>query len=179
MAIIGIQTDRQNPPYTLDDFCFWIPKMSNFMHTEEGLKYFNKLYPMMNNKIYYSIFGTDWEYAMSLGIAHYLTLIGRQMSRPTGSTLADAAAGDAPVGILTSVGVGGFSKSYDYGSIIKNDEDEALFWNQTPYGVSFYALMKTKSIASIFVVTDGNPYLNQVDDKDNGKIPENFPWTRF
>lgn len=161
MAIIGIETDRQNPSYTIDDFCFWIPKMSNFMHTDDGAKYFNKLYPMLDRKIFYSIFGTDWEYAISLAIAHYLTLIGNQLSRPSGSTLAEATQGGAIQGVLSSMSVGGFSKSYDFGLTIKSGEDEALFWNQTSYGISFYALMKTKAIASIFVVVNGNPYEEQ------------------
>lgn len=179
MAIIGIQTDKRNPPYTVDDFCFWIPKMAKFIKTEEGIKYFNKLYPMLDRKIFYSIFGTDWEYAMSLGIAHYLTLIGQQMSRPASSSLAEAAGGAPVNGILTSVSVGGFSKSYEYSSVMKNGEDEAMFWNQTAYGVSFYALMKTKSMASIFVVTDGNPYLNEINEDNNQRTPEDFPWSKI
>ena len=36
MAIVGTYTDKQNPEYTIDDFCFWIPKMAKFMKTEEG-----------------------------------------------------------------------------------------------------------------------------------------------
>ena len=169
MSIIGIDIDRTNPSYTIDDYCFWIPKMEKFMQTEEGEKYFNKLYPMLNNKIFYSIFGTDWEYAISLGIAHYLTLIGSQKSRPVGSSLEEAAGGGASVtGVLTGMSVGGFSKSYDYSLTIKSQEDEALFWNQTQYGVQFYALLKQKAQPSIFVVTNGNAYNNKInDDKDN------------
>lgn len=179
MAIIGIQTDKQNPPYTVDDFCFWIPQYSKYMHTEDGIKYFNKLYPMLNNKIFYSIFGTDWEYAMSLGIAHYLTLIGRQLSRPVGKTLGEIANDTSINGVLTSMSVGGFSKSYDYGSVMKSGEDEAMFWNQTPYGISFYALMKSKAIPSIFVVTNGNPYENKVNDNENEGVHFHFPWSKM
>lgn len=175
MAIIGLQTDRRNPDYTIDDFCFWIPKMSKFMHTEEGVKYFNKLYPIANNKIFYSIFGTDWEYAMSLVIAHYLTLIGKQMSRPNGSSLAEATGDNGVNGVLTSMSVGSFSKSYDYGSVLSSNDTDALFWNQTSYGVSFYAIYKTKSQPSMFVVTDGNPYLNQINDNTNGIVPPHIP----
>lgn len=158
MAIIGIDLDKTNPTYTIDDFVMWIPKMKGFMQTEEGIKYFNKLYPMANNKVFASVFGTDWEYAMSLVIAHYLTLIGKDMSRPVGSTLADVANNSSPQGVLTGMSVGGFSKSYDFGSIVKSGTDEAMFWNQTPYGISFYSLMKSKYLPSIFVVTNGNPY---------------------
>ena len=163
MAIIGIETDRKNPEFTIDDFCFWIPKMAKFMHTDEGLKYFNKLYPIANNKVFYSVFLSDWEYAMSLVIAHYATLIGKQVSRPTGDTLEDATNGSEVQGVLTSVSVGGFSKSYDFNSIISSQTEEAMFWNQTAYGISFYSLMKSKNLPHILVVTNGNPY----DDNKN------------
>lgn len=158
MAIVGTYTNRENPEFTIEDFCFWIPKMDKFMHTDEGVKFFNKLYPIANNKVFYSVFLSDWEYAMSLVIAHYTTLIGKQMSRPTGDTLADAAGGADIQGVLTNMSVGGFSKSYDFGSIIKSGTDEAMFWNQTAYGVSFYSLMKSKNLPHILVVTNGNPY---------------------
>lgn len=177
MAIIGIDTDTQNPSYTIDDFCFWIPKMSKFMKTEEGLRFFNKLYPIANAKVFKSVFGTDWEYAISLVIAHYVVLVGNQMSRPVGSSLAEAASNPAPQGVLTSMNVGGFSKTYDFGAILKSNTDEAMFWNQTSYGTSFYALMKSKSLPSIFVITDGNPYENQINDNSGSSYDEWLsPW---
>ena len=173
MAIVGTYTNKENPEFTIDDFCFWMPKMAKFMKTEEGVRYFNKLYPIANNKVFKSVFGSDWEYAMSLVIAHYATLIGRQMSRPTGDTLADACQGGEVQGVLTNVSVGGFSKSYDFGSIVKSDTEEAMFWNQTPYGISFYSLMKTKNLPTIMVVTNGNPY------EDRRSNPCKKPWELF
>lgn len=158
MALIGIDTNRNNPSYTIDDFTFWIPRFSQFMKTEEGLRYFNKLYPIANNKIFYSIYGTDWEYAMSLCIAHYMYLISSSETRPTGNSLAEASGnGGTITGVLTSVSVGGFSKSYDYGKTMV-DSEEAMFWNQSSYGASLMALYKQKAVASILVVTNGNPY---------------------
>lgn len=167
MAIIGIETDRQNPTYTIDDYIYWIPEMEQYMRTKDGTKDFNKLYPMANERIYYSIFGVEWEMAMSYCIAHYLVLRGSGLSRPRGSTLESATGSvGAVTGVITGMSVGGFSKNYDYSLTIKG-EDEALFWNQTQYGVKLYALMKTKSVASIFVVTNGNPYENKIDDNHN------------
>ena len=48
--------------------------------------------------------------------------------------------------------VGGFSKAYDIDKTMSSD-DEAKFWNQTSYGAALWALLKTKNVASIFVVT--------------------------
>jgi len=154
MALIGVTINKENPEYTKADFTFWMPQFANFMSTEEGQRYFDKLYPMANNKIFYSIFGTDWELAMSYCIAHYATLISQQQQTPSGDSLASIAGGGATKGVIASATIGGFSKSYDLTKTMLDSAD-ALFWNQTSYGTSLMALLKTKAIPSIFVVTSG------------------------
>lgn len=152
MAIIGIQLDRENPSFTKEDFCFWMPQYSKFMNTSDGNKYFNKIYDLVNNKIFKSIFGSDWELAMSYAIAHYLTLISNQVQSPSGSTLSEIAGGGTTKGVLSSMTVGSFNKTYDIDKTMLS-ENEALFWNQTSYGASLMALLKTKAVPSILVVT--------------------------
>ena len=154
MAIIGIQLNRENPEFTSDDFIFWMPQYSKFIATVEGQKYFNKIYTLVNNKIFYSIFGSDWELAMSYAIAHYFTLIANQMQAPSGDTL-QGIAGGATHGVLSSMTVGSFSKTYDLDKSMLT-EDEAMFWNQTSFGAALMALLKTKAVPSILVVTS-NP----------------------
>ena len=154
MAIIGIQIDRENPAFTASDFTVWMPQFSAYVATEQGTALFNKLYTICNNKIFYSIFGSDWELAMSYAIAHYLTLIANQMQAPSGNTL-QGIAGGATHGVLSSMSVGSFSKSYDLSKSMLS-EDEAMFWNQTSYGAALMALLKTKAVPSILVVTS-NP----------------------
>ena len=154
MAVIGIQIDKKNPEFTKCDFTFWMPQYTKFMNTTEGEKYFEKLYSLCNNKIFKSIFGSDWELAMSYGIAHYLTLISNQEQSPSGDTLQGIAGGGSIKGVLSSASVGGFSKTYDIDKTILS-EDEALFWNQTSYGAALMALLKTKAVSSIMVVTSG------------------------
>ena len=155
MALIGIQLNRKNPSFTVDDFTFWMPQYTKFMATEQGQKYFDKLYEIANNKVFKSIFGTDWELAMSYCIAHYLTIIANRMGAPAGDTLEGIAGGGATQGVLSSASVGGFSKSYDIDKTISQD-DEDKFWNQTSYGAALMALLKTKAVPSILVVTS-NP----------------------
>lgn len=154
MAIIGIQLDRSNPPFTIEDFVFWMPQYSKYMQTEAGQKHFDKLSSLVTKKIFKSIFGSDWELAMSYGIAHYLTLIANQMQAPSGSTLAGIAGG-ATHGVLSSATVGSFNKTYDLDKTMVS-ENEALFWNQTSFGANLMALLKTKAVPSILVVTS-NP----------------------
>ena len=152
MAIIGILTDRENPEFTIEDFTFWMPQFKNFMATPDGQRYFNKLYPIANNKIFYSIFGSDWEVAMCYCIAHYVTLIGQQEQTPAGDTLSEIAGGGAIKGVIQSATIGQFSKTYDLTKTML-DSQEALFWNQTSYGAQLMALYKTKAVPSILVVT--------------------------
>lgn len=154
MAIIGIQLDRTNPPFTAEDFVFWMPQFANFIQTEQGQTYFTKIYTLVNNKIFKSIFGSDWELAMSYAIAHYLMLIAQQMQAPSGSDL-QGISGGATHGVLSSMSIGEFSKSYELDKTMVQD-DEALFWNQTSFGAALMALLKTKAVPSIMVVTS-NP----------------------
>lgn len=153
MAIIGIQTDRHNPAFTASDFTFWMPQYTSFIATQDGQNYFNKIYNVVNQKIFKSIFGADWELAMSYAIAHYLTLIANQMQAPSGATL-QGIAGGATHGVLSDMTIGSFSKSYELGMTMV-EEDESKFWNQTSYGAALMALLKTKAVASIMVVTSG------------------------
>lgn len=152
MAIIGINIDKHNPEFTKADFLFWMPQFTNFMNTTDGERYFDKLYTLANNKIFHSIFGSDWELAMSYCIAHYATLIAQQEQAPSGDTLQGIVGGGTTKGVLQSASVGGFSKSYDLGKTML-DSQEALFWNQTSYGSALMALLKTKAVPSIMVVT--------------------------
>lgn len=155
MAIIGITTDRTNPPFTIADFTFWMPQFKKYMLTEDGQTAFANLYEIANSKIFKSIFGSDWKLAMSLCIAHYLTLISNQLQAPAGDTLETIAGGGALHGVISSASVGGFSKSFDLGYSV-SQEKEALFWNQTSYGAELWSLLSTKPVASILVVTS-NP----------------------
>lgn len=155
MALIGIQIDRKNPAFTIQDFTFWMPQYKKYCETSDGQSAFENLYEIANNKIFKSIYGTDWKYAMSLCIAHYLTLIANQLQAPAGDTLAGIAGGGVTRGVLSSASVGAFSKSYDINKTM-SEEQEAMFWNQTQYGASLWALLKTKPIPSIMVITS-NP----------------------
>ena len=161
MALFGTITNKENPEFTIKDFCFWMPQFKNYMETDDGQTAFNNIYEVANKKIYESIYGVDWKLAMSYCIAHYLTLIAQQEQAPSGDTLASIAGGGVTRGVLSSAGVGSFNKTYDLNKTM-SDAEEAMFWNQTSYGTSLMALLKTKPIASIMVVVnDPTPPLGQ------------------
>ena len=151
--IFGITLDRKNPEFKKADLAFWMPKLSAFLNTEAGETAFQNLYEIANNKIFYSIWGSDWKYAMSLCISHYLTLIAKQgVNGNVGDDLASVATLDTYAGILSSMTVGSFSKSFDLAKTMI-DSDDAKWWNLTSAGAQLMALFKTKAAPSIFVVT--------------------------
>ena len=162
MAIVGITLDRKNPSFTADDFTFWMPQFTKYIATAEGQK------TLVNDRIFYSIFGADWELAMSYAIAHYLTLIGQQQQAPSGPTLGEIAGGGVTKGVLAQANIGEFGKTYDLSKTML-DTPDAMFWNQTSYGSSLMTLLKTKAIPSIFVVTSNpipdDPYQRFMKDK--------------
>lgn len=148
MAIIGLNLNRINPEFEFDDFIFWMPHFQNVLSQSD----FEKIKAIANNKIFKSIWGTDWEYAMSLCIAHYLELRAANFRVPASKSYTNLGGGQNFKGVITSMSVGDFSKSLDIGNNVLNSE-EAYFWNQTSYGASLMALYKTKAVPSIFVVS--------------------------
>lgn len=155
MSILGLYQNTCNPQYTIEDFVFWMRSFKNYMSTSDGVITFNKLYKIANSKIFYSIFGTDWEQAMSLCIAHYMYLIAANNQAPSGSDLSSIVGGGAVKGVITSASIGDFSKTFDVGLTVV-DSLETKFWNQSSYGQQLVALYKTKGIPSVFVVTSDN-----------------------
>lgn len=154
MPIYGISLDKTNPKFQLKDFLIWMPQFRKILAEDDGLYLFEKIHDIANNKIFYSIFGTDWELAMSYCIAHYLTLISEQYKVPVASSLEELQGGQNFKGVLSSATVGGFSKSLDFQYTLDNDANSS-FWNQTAYGASLMSIYKTKAVPSIFVVTEG------------------------
>lgn len=151
--IFGISLDRKNPAYTKQDMLLWMPKLRPFLETEDGDAIFNMLYEVANEQIFYSIWGSKWKYAMALCIAHYLILIAKNgVNGNVGDDLASVASLDTYPGILSSMTVGSFSKSYDL-TKTTIDTDDAKWWNLTSPGAQLMAMFKTTAAPSIFVVT--------------------------
>lgn len=149
---VAFPSCKDNPKFTIDDFTFWIPDYESYCKTQDGIKMFNKLKRLANSKILYSVFGTDWEMAMSLCIAHYATIIGKQKQLPAGQTLAEASSRGGSTGVLTGMTLGNFGKTYDLERSM-SDSTDARFWNQTKYGQQLYNLFESKGVFTILVVT--------------------------
>lgn len=166
MPVIGTYLDRKNPEYTLQDFLFWMPDFSTITTIDTT---FNNLYPIANDKVFHSIFGSDWKYAMALCIAHYATILGRRErnKKPGAKSLADLAGGGPNVnGIMSSASVGSFTKTYDLDRSLMSGDDK-MWWNTTDYGAELMRLLGTKAMPSIFVaITHPIPGSGNYEDDD-------------
>lgn len=154
MAIIGTYTNKTNPQFTTAEFTVWFPQFKQFLLTQDGQATWNVVYPMANDMIFKSLYGPTWSRAISLMIAHLMTLIAQQQQVPSGDTLESIAGLGDTRGVMSSANVGGFSVSYDINKTM-SEEEEAKWYNLTSFGAELYALMKTRHIATIFVVTSG------------------------
>ena len=152
MAIVGTFTDKTNPEFTIAMFTVWFPQFKNFLQTQDGQAMWDVIYPVANEMIFKSIYGPIWSRAIALMIAHLMTLIALQEEPPAGDTLASIAGLGNTAGVMSSAHVGGFSVQYELSKTM-SEEEEAKWYNLTKFGAELYALMKTRHIATIFVVT--------------------------
>ena len=152
MALIGLQTDTHNPEYTIQQFLIWQPQFKAFFESPDGQAYWDELYPIANSSIFKSIWGNKWSLAMSYMIAHLLTLIAINMQAPAGDDLASIAGLKATQGVISSASVGSFQVTYEIDKTMC-EGDEAKWYNLTKFGAMLYALMKTRHLPAIFVVT--------------------------
>lgn len=137
-----------NPAFTIEQFTVYIPEMAWFLATEKGIQMFNTYKPIADQKVYHIAWGPEWEYGMSLCIAHYIKLwaVGASQSdNGRDTTMTGLASLGQPRGMITSLSVGGVSKSYDFTNTVVAKGADSAFWNRTDYGQLFYALLFVKT----------------------------------
>ena len=150
MPVFGLPRNTKNPEFKDVIFNMWCPEFKKYLENPENkAKYEYLKTEFANKRIKKAIFGSDWEYAMSMCIAFYLTLIVKAENAGTPS-LSRLAENSNPVGRVDSYSVGSLSKQMNFDSIMLTTE-EALFWNQNKYGVSLFACAKNHGTLSMAV----------------------------
>ena len=99
-----------------------------------------------DQKIIKTIWNSDWEYAMSLCIAHYIATVNRETQRSFG--LDDIAKDSAPRGLVT---IDIDKKRVEYKNIMLS-RAESMFWQSTEYGRILTTLLSTKAVLTMIVV---------------------------
>lgn len=155
MPVYKTNPRRTNPTFTKTSFLVFMPQFTNFLATTNGARVFDEFKPIVNQKVLEGAWGPEWKYGMSLALAHYIVIWARtaKIDKTIGSSLSGVASMGNQDGLLTSWTVGEVSKSYDHSKTMLEGPD-AAFWNQTPFGRTFYTLWKQhQPNDSIFVVT--------------------------
>lgn len=98
-----------------------------------------------DQKILESIWNTEWKYAMSLCIGHYLAIVNRETQRSFG--LGDVAKTTDPKGVTT---VNIDKKRVEYKNVMLTTA-ESKFWQSTEYGRILITLLSTKTVLTMIV----------------------------
>lgn len=146
MAVFKTGVRRKNPTFTKPAFLIYFPTFEQFLATQQGSRIFDEYKSIANSKVFEAAWGPEWKYGMSLMIAHYLVIWARtaKADKSLGNTLSGIASMGGSDGVLTSWSVGEVSKSYDHSGTMLQDGSNSAFWNQTPFGRTFYPLWKEK-----------------------------------
>lgn len=103
-----------------------------------------------DNKIIQTIWNSDWEYGMSLCIAHYIATVNRESEVSYG--LGDIAKDSGPRGIESvNKAKGEFQTKYDFKNIMLS-HNESKFWQSTEFGRILITLLYTKAVPTMIVV---------------------------
>lgn len=149
--------NRTNPDtYTKEIFYIYMPSMQQFVETADGTAVFNEYFKIANARCFHSIWGDEWEEAMSLLIAHFLSLWAERAAAAASSmakTISGIAGMGRPRGVETSISAGELSKSYDYSLTTLETTKDNAFYNRTIFGQEYYARLVHKRSISIAVVT--------------------------
>lgn len=150
MPVFGLPKNTRNPEFKDVIFSMWCPEFKAYLEKPENkAKYEYIKNNLANKRIKKAMFGSDWEYAMSMCIAFYLALMveAENAGSPSLSRLAE---NSNPKGLVNSYTVGSLSKSMDFEKIMLTSE-EAMFWNQNKYGVKLFACAKNHGTLTMAV----------------------------
>lgn len=140
----GLPILTQNPEFSKATFSVYCPKLKEWVNDVNNHDAYNKFYELCNNKINYGFYGDDWEYALSLAIAHYICITDIDYVQAIG---ADPVVG----GVMSSRSVDGISYSYDVNRT-SIDHDAYKFWARTGYGNQLINLAESIGRVGVLIV---------------------------
>lgn len=154
--VIKPSMKRNNPPFTKDMFKVYMFSMGEFVDTPQGEAVFLEYVKIANGRCFKSVWGDEWPEAMSLLIAHFLTLWADRAAmadRSLAKTISGIAMMGRPQGVMTSLSAGELSKSFDFGLTTLPTDKENAFYNKTTFGQDYYARLMQKRSITMAVVT--------------------------
>lgn len=144
MIIHGIPPAGTNPVFNRSKFYTYCPKLKEWVADPQNNTAYKEFVKICNSKISYAYYADDWDYAMSLAIAHYICITNPDYVQAIG---ADTTVG----GVMSSRSVGGVSYTYDLDKTM-NDNQAYKFWQRTGYGNQLINLSASKGWIGILVL---------------------------
>ena len=143
----NFQGDSSNPSYTVEEFLEIYPQFTGKIPSAVMQYYIS----MGNSCLSYRMYGDQWSMAMSLYIAHFLTLYLQSTNGLTADSPASQVINSSMAyGLTASKSAGDLSKSYDYGSI-NDDLNGWAAWKLTIFGQQFASIAKLVGKAGSFI----------------------------
>lgn len=133
----GVFTEK-NPLFDIQKFYDFFPNFSDF---EPNL--LNEYKKIATAYINIGYFPNNWEYAVSLYLAHLCTIFN-QMVAPEVEEGQPAGGSGTEIGIISSKSAGDVSVSYDLSTV--NSIEGYEFLKQTKYGIMLIGLIKQSGI---------------------------------
>lgn len=147
--------------YTTEMFCEDFPQFTKTLSSEEEggksitvclvpEKMLHTFISQANDSILPSRWGSMWQYAAGLYVAHFAALYLKTYS--TGSDNAAQAAGRADqTGVVKSASMGDTSISYDNSAVTAGSEKWGA-WNATQYGSQLTTMARMVGMGGMFVI---------------------------
>lgn len=143
--VIGLsEIGTSAPELTADTFKKFIPALADYIEIGNNMETFLMYRDICANSLQYAYWSDMYLYAMSLAVAHYITISDPDSAHHVGP---DATAG----GVMTSRSIGGVSYNYDTSKTMK-DNNAYMFWNRTGYGQTLVALSLSRGFVPFIVV---------------------------
>lgn len=144
LAEVGVSA----PELTADTFKKFVPALADYIEMGNNMDTFLMFRDICKNSLQYAFWTDQYLYAMSLAVAHYLTISNLDSANHVGS---DATAG----GVMSSRSVQGISYSYETSKTMK-ENNAYMFWNRTGYGQTLVALSLSRGFVPFIVVQPGD-----------------------
>lgn len=142
--IYGLPSNQPNPnTFTKEKFVALIPRYKTFVEGD-GSALYDMFFEIANQKILFNVWNSDWEFAMSYCISHYLDITNRETQKSFG--LDDIALDSGPKGIVVEMDKTKYSLSET-----TLEHRYSKFWNLTHYGRTLILLLETKGIPTMLV----------------------------
>ncbi len=139
----GLVPPATDTAFDAATFSIYCPLLKEWAYDENNAAAFAKFVNICGQKISYNYYLEDWEYAMSLAVAHYICITDPNYVQAIG---ADPAVG----GVMSSRSIGNITYTYETDKTF-NDNQAYAFWNRTGYGRQLVALSSAKGWIGILV----------------------------